>query len=343
MVAIGTVISSCSKYDIEKPSLSVTYEPANPQVGQAVTFTVRHDAQYLATYPGDSAHEWDRSLAYAEINGGDTEGEFLQEMTPNTMNYFVDFRVIGATNDEIPAEVQTNNITASMDYDPVFDLWAMRLSNPNENTDSLALAIVNPGSYLWGENKILEMDFRAIDTANMEMTIYLEVGGAQVSSGLSWVREVGADVNNFMLYDGLALEKTDQGYDFNLETLVDSWVVENPSVAEDSLEVTQMTIVFKPTEDSPRAWTDVYISFMELGYPDLRPFDTGFNIDITDLGGKQTFNYTYQEAGTYSAMFIATNVDYISRSVDYQESREPSASEYDFLRAFREVTIQVTE
>lgn len=345
VLLVSLVCFSCSKDEIEAPMLSVTYTPSNPVVGETVTFTILSDAQYLAAYPGDSTHEWRRSLEYAEFDGGDADDddEFLQEMTPFTNNYFVDFRVLGVRDEPIPAEIQGNEVDLAMDYDPIYNLWALRLSNPSENRDSTSLAIVNPGSYLWGENKDLEMDIRAIDTVSMNLIFYLEIGGIMVDESLTWTREVGNDSENFLLYEGQTDENLENGVDFNLTPLVERWVEQNPELAVDSMEVTKLIVVFKATEDSPSAWSDLYISFMELGYPDLRPFDTGFNVEVTNLDGEQTFDYVYNGAGAFAAMFIATNVDYISRSADYTDGREPDGNEYDYLRSYFELVINVSD
>ena len=342
LLTLVLLIGSCSKFEIETPSISVDFSPANPNIGDTVIFTVSHDAQFLAVFPGDPGHEWARSRGKAILDGGDDQNEFLREMTPNTENFFLDFRRLGAAGESIPSEIQTNNLNADFDFDPIYTLTALRLSNPSNNVDSAAIAIVNPASYLWGENKDLEMDIRATDSVNMELTIYLEIGGIMADSSISWILEVGGDPIDFLTYEGEPAEFQDDGLDFALEPLVDKWVADNPALASDSLEVTQVIITFRATDDSPNPWADMFISFVELGFPDLRPFDTGFNVAVDNLSGTQQFGYIYDQEGSFTATFIATNVDYISRDVDYRDGREPSADEYDFLRTIVDVVIDVS-
>ena len=337
------LIASCSKFEIEQPSVTVDFSPANPTVGDTVIFTVFHDAQFLAVFPGDSSHEYSKSRGKAILDGGDIENEFLRELTPNTENYFTDFRTIGYLGESIPPEIQTNTLETGIDFDPVYNLYALRLSNPSRNVDSATIAIVNPSSFLWGENKNIEMDIRAIDTVNVSLTFYLEIGGIMANGSVVENLSVSeSDDDNFMTYAGEPDTQLDIGSNFDMTPLVEQWVADNPSLADDSLEVTRLIIKIAPLDDSPSVWEDIYISFIEVGFPDLRPFDQGFNIPVDNLSGEQRFGYVYDQPGDFLVTIIATNVDYINRDVDYRDHREPTTDEYDFLRSFAEVVVSVS-
>lgn len=342
LACLALCMAGCAKFEIEQPSVSVDFSPANPAVGDTVVFTVFHDAQFLAVFPGDSLHEYSKSRGKAILDGGDVENEFLRKLTPNTENYYADFRAIGHLGKPIPTEIQTNTLETKIELDPVYSLYAMRLSNPSNNVDSAAFAIVNPSSYLWGKDKTLEMDIRAIDSVNVSLTFYLEIGGIMANGSIVENRVVGDNDDNFLTYAGEPDTQLDVGSVFDMAPLVGQWVSDNPSMANDSLEITKVIVKVAPLDDSPSVWEDIYISFIEVGFPDLRPFDQGFNIPVDDLSGRQRFGYIYRQSGDFTVTVIATNVDYISRDVDYRDHREPRADEYNFLRSFAEVLVSVS-
>ncbi len=53
-----------------KPSISVSFTPENPKVGDTVVFTITGDADYVSIFSGDSLHEYNYSKVKSEIEYG---------------------------------------------------------------------------------------------------------------------------------------------------------------------------------------------------------------------------------------------------------------------------------
>lgn len=66
---LGLLFFSCEKYnmDIESPSVSFTYFPINPKVGDSITFNIDTNADFLSIYTGDSLKKYETSRVKALI------------------------------------------------------------------------------------------------------------------------------------------------------------------------------------------------------------------------------------------------------------------------------------
>ena len=62
-------IISCEKYDadLDMPSVSFSFSPTNPKVGDTVTFTVNTNADFLSIYTGDTGHKYETSRVKALV------------------------------------------------------------------------------------------------------------------------------------------------------------------------------------------------------------------------------------------------------------------------------------
>lgn len=126
----------------------------------------------------------------------------------------------------------------------------------------------------------------------------------------------------------------------NLETLVDKEYTNKETAAYEAyLFLTDLNgDGIARAQNVARDMVNTYFEDHSVLLAPEEGFSTGFAIDRYD----KTFEYAYNEAGTYTVTLLATNVgDKKYSGSGYNDDRSSSGDEYDLNRTIKELTITV--
>ncbi len=116
------------------------------------------------------------------------------------------------------------------------------------------------------------------------------------------------------------------------------------------------TLVDKKYTNKETAAYEIYLFMEDLGSAEARDMvnlyyenhsvllapEGGFSIGVAINRDEKSFEYAYNEPGTYTVTLIATNASYKKYSGSgYQDDRTSSGSEYDLNRTIKEISITV--
>ncbi len=126
----------------------------------------------------------------------------------------------------------------------------------------------------------------------------------------------------------------------NIETLVDNnYTNKETAIYEAYLFMTEFNSAEQgKAQNTAREMVNLYYEDHSVLLAPEEGFSTGFAINRYD----KTFEYAYNEAGTYTVTLVATNVgDKKYSGSGYSDDRTSSGDEYDLSRTIKELSITV--
>tara|TARA_R110002050_G_scaffold171837_1_gene303943 strand:+ start:9642 stop:10913 length:1272 start_codon:yes stop_codon:yes gene_type:complete len=146
IICFFTIIS-CEKYDVDlpKPSVSFSYSPSNPKVGDTVTFTINTNGEFLSIFTGDAGHAYETSRVKALIENDfetfyDTVyRENLSGGLPTTWyRYLKDYSSLSEVNEDFELYGAIEDVDLGVYND--FPQSLIQASYPDENVLKFTVA-----------------------------------------------------------------------------------------------------------------------------------------------------------------------------------------------------------
>ncbi len=311
----------CEK-DEEMPNIQFFADKTNIKVGETITFSASSGAAGYALFPGDAGHEWEKSAAM--LVPGEGKDSVYRIPDPFVKRFEMD--ASGA--EEVPDSlIEGRN----------------KLSKLGVEDGGVKFNIATPG---WGNDLIIKPNVGVGEEATI-LTLRMKFANPDPDLQIRFTTTLKingvytvADWPDGRIYPTFAAvgEYTDMAID--LAKTIEAWK-SNAGLAYDVLEEVMIVIGGGPAAN--RYAGDFYVQSATLGIDGYLPFDVGYAMDA--FISPVEFDYTYNEAGTYTATLVATGSGVKNYTGDgYQTDRtDVNAGEYDYDRQVITIPIRVED
>ncbi len=309
-------------------SLSLSVDKEQIYEGESVTFSFDYQASSLAIFTGDDGYDYANS--YYGLMDGITDEELVEDVylniNPDITPYKFDFASY-PSNDEIEAsgifDMVRGDITSATASTTA---WIGSYANIEQENDVVALHVdttnggANETNYSSGGNSWSHyMRYSLVDEdgslgkivdSDKTLKIKLKFGKASTSGVFQLLCTlVGRDSNGeskvvkYGDYANKDYPSTDfVEYSFDLTTEIAYWE-SKALITMDYIE--QINIVVRDFDEV--GWKEFWVESIEFGDKGYYPLSVGHSVTTYDSQGSTTYDYTYEEVGTYTVTAIAAN------------------------------------
>lgn len=356
LLILSVVAFTACTNEAEEMALTLSADKTTVSVGEPVTFTMQQDVQSLAIFTGDEGHDYYKSAAYVikDKTEAELKDEIFRPVDASIQRVDIDLATStpGATTAadgavEVIHATQGDNLIgseASIVYDEFAQQNVLRVNSVRPDWWYQALRF-NVNSPI-GSDRNLHVTMRfdypylsEVATANPRP----DVGASPVVIRLAGKGEGDTEpiFCEDTVWDIFWMPSTEYTtYDVDLTRIITAWEAASGRLMK---ELNYVQILFTATGGVGYVgnYYVAHASFSDRCYLD---YDMGTAVPLPDGPGTATFTYTYSKPGTYKVVALGTNASYKNYSAGgYKDTMNGnvSASEYNYDRQIREVTINV--
>jgi len=356
LILFAAIFISCSDDEATETRISLQADKLEINVGDPVTFTIKHNAMTLSLFTGDEGHDYLTSAAFL-LNGKtneDLQNNNYRPVDPRVVPYNCDLSETSAGSETIKddlLEVRDANggwslmgAEADVVADPIIQKNALKVISKNPDWWYQALRF-NINSRL-GTNKTLTMRMRFEKDVlediysgeqHPEITTFpvvIRLGGkAAGDTDVTY-----SDATVWDIYWNPNLAYTD--YSIDLTRIIAEWQTATGKTME---ELSYIQVLF--TANGSIGYVgDYFVESVTYGGIDYVPFSTAQALAVNNNSGVITYQYTYTVPGTYKVVVIGSNISSKNYSGDgYKDDRGENigAQEYDYNTQMSTVEIVV--
>lgn len=353
---------SCDCKDAIETNVLLEVDKTVVKVGETVTFSVKHNANYLSIYTGDASHDYFTSASFIlqGKNNEDLQNEVFRPTNPNIKPYvcsladtpigavsvkdnLLDYRSLdGDGLSLINNPVLTDN-RAEIVFDDSIKNSAFKVSHLYPQYWSHGLRFnVNTGvgentkltiRMRFAKNYLTSPDTGKPNSAVTTFTSLVSLGGIAQGESTVQYKDPWSTVEW-----GPSLTYLD--YTVDLAATIDAW---ETLVGKKMETLSYIQLRFVAMNDAGYVG-DFFIESAKYGGTEYFPFSVGKSLPVIDNSGLNTFKYTYKKSGTYNAIIIGNNVGTKKYSGDgYQDNKVDviGADEYNYNSQLSSVKIVV--
>lgn len=344
LLLVATFVS-CNDEEADSTRISLEADKLQVNVGDPVTFTIKHNAMAVVIFTGDEGRDFQTSAAFL-LNGKtneDIENNNYRPVDPNVVPYNCDLSgtpVGAATITDDLVEVRDANggwsligSEAEIILDPSLQKNVLKVVSTHPDWWYQALRF-NINSKL-GTNKTLNIRMRFekdiledIYSGNQhpEITTFpvvIRLGGK--AAGDADVTFSDATVWDIYWNPGLAYSD----YSIDLTRIIAEW---QTATGKTMSELSYVQILF--TSNGNIGYVgDYFVESATYGDIDYVPFSTGYVLPVNNNSGIIKYQYSYPTPGTYKVVVVGSNVSFKNYSGNgYKDDRGETlgAHEYDY-------------
>lgn len=372
LLSIGILLlsTSCEK-DAVKVDVNFSADKTSVAKGETVTFTIGHGADASSIYSGDEGHDFEKSRINLIELQGYTEEQLTSSVFGERIEGLQEYLVTIPDLESVPSDYSFTGGGLSL-FDGQLVPWDV--SNvTNSRYLLLNLASGAPQTFIFKPGNaviptMLDLNNNALrnlgalrNVANNNFSPFAAFpDGFDASS----TNDISVKFGIQLVIDGqessinyytVPVRELLNDLGFNMDGLINSFQTEFPD-ADPAKGIEELRWILNA--DDPDATDDdgdqlsyignVYIQEIRIGSADnmVKGFDRGVTIPFVHQGTEQTFEYTYNASGTFTATLVSTFIGRKQYSGDGYRTDRPDeilASEYDIERDFKTITITVTE
>lgn len=361
-LVLSCFICSCTKGDMESPSVVVSVSSQNVKIGEPVEFVIEHNALVGSIYTGDKGHNYSLSADFllAGKTEEDIKNNIYRPVDHDIKKVSFDLSTAKPGDDIICGDsvgVIDNNTQVSLinqEAKVVFDIETQKsvlevdLQHPDYWSQALKFKI---GSKI-GENKTFSLRMKYEFPYIVDLTTgeqFPDLNQIPVIVNLSGYG-VGDDTPTFNtatvwdLFTSPSLEYHD--FQIDLADIITEWE-KNAGKVMEKLDYVTIRFVSSTVNGTNVGYRGkYYVESASFGDFSYFPFDTGVALNVSDATGILKYEYTYNEPGEYEAVIIGTNISWKKFSGDgyiHVRGENLNANEYDYCNQYVRIPIIVSE